>query len=117
MFEKAKYMIDTPWAILTGAMVVKKADWDKIPADVQPKLLELANVYGKKISIEVRKMDADALTNMKQQGLVVVTPPDAAKFADAAKATYKVVRGRVVPADVFDEVQKLVNEAHAQGKK
>jgi TRAP-type C4-dicarboxylate transport system substrate-binding protein len=117
VFERAKYMMDVPWAVLTGAMVVKKADWDKIPADVQPKLVEIARDYGKKISMEVRKMDAEALANMKQQGLVVITPPDAANFPAAARASYSVIRGRVVPAGIFDEVQRLVTEAHAQGKK
>ena len=117
VFERAKFMIDVPWAVLTGAMVVKKEDWEKIPAETRPKLLALAREYGKKISLEVRKMDADALSNMKQQGLVVINPPDAADFQKAAKKTWTVIRGRVVPADVFDEVQKLVNEAHAQGKK
>jgi TRAP-type C4-dicarboxylate transport system substrate-binding protein len=117
VFERAKYMMDVPWAVLTGAMVVKRDDWEKIPADVRPKLLDLAREYGKKISIEVRRMDADALTNMKQQGLVVIAPPDAPNFAKAAKQSYSVVRGRVVPDGIFDEVQRLVNEAHAQGKK
>jgi TRAP-type C4-dicarboxylate transport system substrate-binding protein len=117
VFERAKYMMDVPWAVLTGAMVVKRDDWEKIPADVRPKLLDLAREYGKKISIEVRRMDADALTNMKQQGLVVVAPPDAPNFAKAAKQSYPVIRGRVVPDGIFDEVQRLVNEAHAQGKK
>jgi TRAP-type C4-dicarboxylate transport system substrate-binding protein len=117
VFERAKYMMDVPWAVLTGAMVVKKEDWDKIPADVRPKLVQLAHEYGKKISIEVRKMDADALSNMKQQGLVVVNPPDAPQFLAAAKKTWPVIRGRVVPEKTFDEVQRLVSEAHAAGKK
>ncbi len=117
VFERAKYMMDVPWAVLTGAMVVKKEDWDKIPEDIRPKLVQLAHEYGKKISIEVRKMDADALSTMKQQGLVVVNPPDAANFESVAKASWSVVRGRVVPAETFDEVQRLVKEAHAQGTK
>jgi TRAP-type C4-dicarboxylate transport system substrate-binding protein len=117
VFERAKYMMDVPWAVLTGAMVVKNEDWNKVPDDVKPKLLALARDYGKRISVEVRKMDADALTNMKQQGLVVVSPADAARFAAAAKQTWTVIRGRVVPAEIFDEVQRLVAEAHAQGKK
>ena len=39
VFERAKYMMDMPWALLTGAMVVKKEDWDKVPPDVKTKLL------------------------------------------------------------------------------
>jgi TRAP-type C4-dicarboxylate transport system substrate-binding protein len=117
VFERAKFMIDVPWAVLTGAMVVKKEDWEKIPADIRPKLIELAREYGKKISIEVRRMDAEALDNMKKQGLVVVAPSDAAKFQSAAESTYKVIRGRVIPESTFDEVQRLVKEAHAKGTK
>jgi TRAP-type C4-dicarboxylate transport system substrate-binding protein len=98
-------------------MVVKKDVWERIPADVRPKLIAITQEYGKKIAAEVRRMDSEALSNMKAQGLVSVTPSDAAAFQKAAQATYKVVRGRVVPEGVFDEVQKLVADAHAKGKK
>jgi TRAP-type C4-dicarboxylate transport system substrate-binding protein len=110
VFERAKYMVDAPWAVLTGAMVVRKDVWERVPADVRPKLLELSRAYAQKIAAEVRRMDTDALTNMNQQGLVTVHG-DAIDFAKAAELTWKVVRGRVVPAATFDEVQKLVLEA------
>jgi TRAP-type C4-dicarboxylate transport system substrate-binding protein len=77
---------------------------------VRPKLLEIAHVYAQKVTAEVRRMDTEAMENMKQQGLVTVHG-DAPDFAKAAEATWKVVRGRVVPAALFDEVQKLVLEA------
>ena len=114
IFEKARYMLDLPWAILTGATVVRKDAWDKIPADVRPKLLEISHEYSKKIALEVRKLDADALKEMKQQGLVVVEPQDKKMFEQAAFDTWKVIRGKVVPAEVFDQVKKLVDEAHAK---
>src|SRR5262249_52012002 len=34
IFERAKYMMDVPWGVLTGAMVVKKEVWERIPADL-----------------------------------------------------------------------------------
>lgn len=117
MFEKAKYMLDLPWAVLTGATVVRKDEWDKIPADVRPKLLEISHEYAKKIAAEVRRMDTEALENMSKQGLVVVKPVDPKAFQAAAEKAYSVVRGKVVPADAFDEVKKLVDEAHARSAK
>jgi TRAP-type C4-dicarboxylate transport system substrate-binding protein len=117
MFEKAKYMLDLPWAVLTGATVVRKDEWDKIPADVRPKLLEISHEYAKKIAAEVRRMDTEALENMSKQGLVVVRPVDPKAFQAAAEKAYSVVRGKVVPADAFDEVKKLVDEAHARSAK
>lgn len=107
IFERAKYMIDVKWALLSGAMVVKKDAWDKVPADVRPKLLEIAHDYGKRISTEVRRMDTEALENMKKQGLEVVKA-DPAGFQKAARAAYKIIRGKVVPPEIFDEVQSLV---------
>ncbi|HWE30931.1 MAG TPA: TRAP transporter substrate-binding protein DctP [Polyangia bacterium] len=117
MFEKAKYMLDLPWAVLTGGTVVRKDEWDKVPADIKPKLIEISREYSKKVALEVRRMDAEALENMAKQGLVVVKPTDPADFAKAAQKAYSVVRGKVVPAETFDEVRKLVEEAKAQSAK
>ncbi len=115
IFQKAKYMIDVPWASLTGAMVVKKEVWERIPADVRPKLIAVAHEIGKKIDVEVRRMDAEALKSMQAEGLTVVKG-DPAQMLDAAKRSWKVIRGRVVPEAMFDEVQKLAAEAKAQKK-
>jgi TRAP-type C4-dicarboxylate transport system substrate-binding protein len=117
MFEKAKYMLDLPWTVLTGATVVRKDEWDKVPADIKPKLIEISREYAKKIAAEVRRMDNEALENMIKQGLVSVKPADPAAFAQAAQKAYSVIRGRVVPAETFDEVKKLVEEAKAQSAK
>ncbi len=117
LFERAKYMVDVPWAVLTGATVVRKDAWDKIPPAVQAKLLAISKEYGAKITAEVRRMDADALKKMKAQGLQVVEMSDAAELQKAADAADTVIRGKVVPAPIFDEVRKLVDEAHHQSAK
>ncbi len=111
LFEKAKYMLDVPWAILTGATVVKKDVWEKIPADVRTKLLAISKEYSQKIAVEVRRMDADALKTMKTQGLVTVPPDDLAAFRKAATATWSIIRGKVVPVETFDEIKRLTDEA------
>src|SRR5262249_25183071 len=114
IFERAKYMLDLPWAVLTGGMVVRKDVWEKVPADARGKLIEIARAYGKKISAEVRRMDSEALATMKTQGLEIVKPKDPAEFRRAAQATYGTIRGKVVPAATFDEVKRLVEEAHGK---
>jgi TRAP-type C4-dicarboxylate transport system substrate-binding protein len=116
MFEKAKYMLDVPWAILTGATVVKKDVWEKIPADVRQKLLAISKEYSQKIALEVRRMDADALKTMKTQGLVTVAPDNPESFRKAAMSTWSIIRGKVVPAETFDEVKRLTDEAKKQKK-
>jgi TRAP-type C4-dicarboxylate transport system substrate-binding protein len=112
MFEKAKYMYDVPWAVLTGATVVKKDVWERIPADLRPKLMQISKEYSKKVGVEVRRMDEEALKTMKTQGLIAVPPQpgDLEALETAAKATWTIIRGKVVPADAFDEVKKSVEE-------
>jgi TRAP-type transport system periplasmic protein len=115
IFQKAKFMIDVPWASLTGAMIVKKDVWEKIPADLRPKLIAVSEATGKKIDAEVRRMDAEALKSMQAEGLTIIKGDPKELYA-AAQRAWKVIRGRVVPEAIFDEVQKLAAEAKAQKK-
>ena len=72
LFEKAPYMIDVPWGWLVGATIVRKDAWDKIPADLRPKLLAIAKDLGKRVDAEVAKLNTEAVTAMEKQGLKVV---------------------------------------------
>jgi TRAP-type C4-dicarboxylate transport system substrate-binding protein len=117
IFENAKYMLELPWACLNGATVVKREAWEKIPADLRPKLIEIAHQYGKRIDAEVRRMETEAIESMKRDGLKVVQPVDREAFQKAAVAANQIIRGRVVPEAIFDEVQKLADAAHHQSAK
>jgi TRAP-type C4-dicarboxylate transport system substrate-binding protein len=112
-FQKANKMTDLPWGLLVGAMVVKKDTWEQVPADLRPKLLGIAGEYSKRVSQEVRRMNEDALTQMKKQGLEVVAPTDLAGWRKVADNANVIVRGKVVPAPVFDEVKRLAQEYRA----
>lgn len=116
IFQKANKMLDLRWALLVGATIVKKDDWDKVPADVRPKLIAIAREYAGKIATEVRRMDEDALTQMKKQGLEVVPAGDLDGWRKVAESANGVVRGKVVPAPVFDEVTRLAQEFRAKKK-
>lgn len=105
LFEKANHMVDVNWGMLIGATLVKKATWEKIPADLRPKLMQIARDLGQRTDAEVTRMNAEAMAQMKKQGLDVITV-DAAPFRASAERSWTVVRGKVVPAAIFDEVKK-----------
>jgi len=115
LFEKVPYMIDVNWGWLVGATVVRKDTWEKIPADLRPKLLAIAKELGKKVDDEVAKLNAEAVAAMEKQGLKVVKV-DAAAWRATAEKSWPVVRGEVVPAAFFDEV-KAVRDAQRAAKK
>jgi len=109
LFEKANRMVDYPWAYLIGATLVRRETWEKIPADLRPKLLAIARELGKRIDAEAKRLNDDAVAAMQKQGLEIVKV-DAAVWRAAAERSWPAVRGKVVPAEFFDEVVRYRNE-------
>lgn len=106
LFERANHMIDVPWGYLIGATLIRKDAWEKVPADLRPKLLAIARELGARVDAEVRKLNDDAVAAMKKQGLQVVEV-DPAPWRAAAEKAWPVVRGKVVPTAFFDEVVRV----------
>jgi TRAP-type C4-dicarboxylate transport system substrate-binding protein len=117
LYSRAKYMLDLHWGFLTGATVVRKDTWEKIPQDVREKMLQIADDYGKKTREDVRKQNEDAIVQMKKRGLNVVAPAAIEAWHKAAEDANAVVRGKVVPAEIYDEVKKYRDEYRAQHKR
>ncbi len=116
---RAPHMLNLNWAPLVGACVVKKQVWEKIPPAERTALVDAATTTGKEIQARSRKEGEDAVTAMKKRGLTVheVTPELEAQWRAEAEKVYPKIRGRIVPADIFDDVQRLVKEYRAAGSK
>ena len=112
-YEKAKYMLDLNWGFLNGATVVKREQWEKIPADIRPKLLAIAQATGIKVQAEVRSKVKESLDQMKAKGLVVLQPENLPEWKAALARVQGVVRGKVVKAATFDRVIALRDEYRA----
>lgn len=117
--SRAPYMLNLNWGPLVGAIVLRKETWDKFPADLRPKLLEAARAIGKEIRTSGRKESEDAVQAMQKRGLKVtpVTPELDAQWRQAAEAVYPQIRGRIVPADLFDRALELIKEYQSRPAK
>jgi len=118
-YTYAKNMLALKWSVLSGATVVRKDIWDKIPGDIQEKLRSAAAAAGGKIRAADRKEDEESIMAMQKKGLVVepVSPQVEEEWLKLTKIIYPELRGKVVPADIFDEVQRLAAEYRAKGTK
>ena len=116
IYTAARYMLDLKWAILSAGAVIRKDAWDKIPPDIQKQLRSAASVAGAKIRASDRKEDAGSIAAMQKKGLNVqpVTPQAEEEWRKLTNSVYPKIRGRMVPADIFDEVQRLVAEYRAR---
>jgi len=111
-FRYAKYMTDLNWELLLGAAVIDKRVWDRIPTDLRAPLMQVMQEAGKKLQDEIRKEDVIAVKVMKDRGLNVV-PVDAGArdaWVKLAESAYPRIRGRIVPAEAFDEALKYRDE-------
>jgi TRAP-type transport system periplasmic protein len=112
-FEKARYHLDLPWGFVIAATIVKRDVWERIPADLRPRLLAVAAEVAARIDSEVRRLNADALAAMRRQGLTSVAV-DAAAWRPALERSWTVLRGEVVPSSFFDEVKRARDLCRAQ---
>lgn len=111
-FGLAKHMVAVKWSPLNGATIISKQAWEKIPAELRPELLRIAQEEGKRVQKEVRELGDKAIQAMKDRGLEVVEADAAleAEWRKAAEKGYPTIRNKVVPPDLFDEVKRLTEE-------
>jgi TRAP-type transport system periplasmic protein len=119
VYTVANQMLNLKWSALSGATVIRKDIWEKIPADLQVQLRKTAETAGTKIRASARKEDEDSIAAMQKRGLVVnaVTPQVEEEWRKLTKVLYPELRGKTVPTDIFDEVQRLVEEYRSKGTK
>ncbi len=115
-FNHARNMTDLRWQLLQGATIITKATWERIPADVRPELLKVSQEAGARLQKEIRDSEAKDVEAMRKRGLNVV-PVSAAQRAEWQKLTesiYPRIRGKVVPAEAFDEAMRYREEYRKQ---
>lgn len=108
-FAKARHMTNLPWAPLVGATVIGRATWERIPADLRPALLAAAREAAEARREEIRRLDREAVAEMQKYGLRVVPVPAEARaqWQASAEGVYPVIRGKLVPAEYFDQAVRL----------
>ena len=112
VYTVANHMLDLNWAPVVGALVLDKRTWDALPADIQTAMMTIATESGKQFQAQGRKEADEATAAMQKRGLnvVPVTGPLLTEWRTATEALYPKIRGGMVPADMFDEVVKILSE-------
>lgn len=115
--SQAKHMLELNWGPLVGAAVVHKRSWDRVPAAAREAMLKIADETGRQVKAAGRAENDAAVAAMVKRGLVVhsVTPAVEAEWLAVVSKVKDQIRGKIVPADMFDEAQRLLSEYRASG--
>lgn len=116
-FSATPYMLDASVAPLVGATVVSKAAWNRLSAEDKTAVLAAAATMQKRVMADVARVDADAVAAMQKAKLTVTSldPKAKAEFQQAAAALTPSMRGRIVPADIYDMALKA-RDTYRQSK-
>lgn len=115
----ASHMLEINWAPVFGGTVITKKAWDSLPFSARDALLKAATEAGEQITSRGRAESNESVTAMMKRGLKVHPPTSGieAEWRKFAEGLYPKNRGTMVPADMFDEVQRLLQEYRASGRK
>ena len=113
--SQAKYMLEINWAPLVGAAVVTKKTWDKIPSETREAMLKVAAETGRQVTAAGRAESDAAVSALVKRGVKVqkMTPEAEAQWLALIEKVQDKIRGKIIPADMFDESQKLLKEYRA----
>lgn len=114
-YTQANHMVEVNWVPLVGGAVIHRKAWDLFPPETQNELLKIAQEAGEQIQRQTRTEADEAVVAMQKRGLTVhsLDAPAQAAWEDFARSLEGRVRGRLVPAETFDEVHALIKEFRA----
>ena len=106
------HMLALRWAPLVGGTVMTKKAWDGLALETQQAVMKAAAEAGVQMQARLRAESAESIEAMKKRGLIVhtVTPEIEEVWRRTAVEVYPEIRGNIVPAQMFDEVQELLRQ-------
>lgn len=115
-YTVAKHMLEVNWVPLVGALVITAKEWEALDPATRELFARSAAAAGTEIQRRGRLESDQAVAAMKKRGLVVhtLTPAARNEWLKIARSIYPRIRGGKVPAEVFDEVERLVEARRAQ---
>jgi TRAP-type C4-dicarboxylate transport system substrate-binding protein len=111
-YQPAPHLLELNYVPLTGGLVMTRKAWDSLPQETRDAMRDAAAITGKQISAQSRQEMEEATAAMVKRGLKVnrVDASVEAEWRALFESIYPQIRGRLVPADLFDEVQRLLKE-------
>lgn len=111
-FALAPNMAGLRWAPMVGGIIVSNRTWQRVPADLKPKLLDAIQVVLADLDQESRALEDRALEVMLDNGLQVhPLPPEAeAEWRRVVETGFSLIIGKSFSEAVYDEIRAHLGE-------
>ena len=114
-YRKVKYFIDVPLAYVTGAMVLSKAELEKLEPDDQRALLETARALEARLQRSARDGNIAAMTQLRKAGIqaVKLNPSVVEEYRADAVKVWKQLAGTVYSRETLEQITKALADFRA----
>jgi TRAP-type C4-dicarboxylate transport system substrate-binding protein len=118
-FTKVKYMMELPLADATGAVLISKKMFDKIPNQYQEILVDNAKKFFEKLMKLSREDNIRSIATLKQNGIQITPSPPEDQlrlFYEKGKEARLMLAGKLYPLELVEEVEQALVEFRQQEK-
>ncbi len=115
-YGPAPHLLELKWAPLVGGLVISREAFDRLGPEMQNGLGQIAKEISEQLMARSREENAEAIAAMQKRGLIVhpAAPEIEAAWRTTAEKAYPLIRGKIVPADLFDRVRELLAKHRGQ---
>jgi len=111
-YTKIKYLINVPFTYGTGAIILDKKVYDKIPDDVKKIIKEASDIYFAKIKETGRKEGEESLKGLKEYGVKFIDVPESGltEIKTKMENVYKKMTGTLYPREILETAINTVKK-------
>lgn len=116
-YTATKYMLDYPLTNSTGAVVISKRDFDKMPPDIQEILLRNGRQLMRKLTEFSRTDNTKSLETLRKNK-ITFTKPDAKelpRYEEIGRHARRLMVGKLYSEDLLNRVEETVADFRARG--
>lgn len=105
-YPKVKYMLDIPMSNATGAILLNKNEFNKIPPELQELLKETFKVHTKRLIDIIRKDNEDSIGVLKDSGISIISMDSASnkQLEDAGLIVRKTLTGKLYSEEFLNDM-------------
>lgn len=118
LFGIAKHMMSLKLSPFLGAIVISEKAWNRIPADLRPKLAAAAKQTEMNLDKKIGQLEDDAIATMKKYGLMIheTTPAEKALWLRDVEISMPKAVGKSFDKAMYELVSQQLKE-YRSGKK
>lgn len=117
-YTKVKYMSSFPITHSTGAVLISKKFYEKLPPDLQEILKNSFEKHLRQLVERSRADNKEAIDILKQNGITVITPSpeNMSKISATATSASDTIAAEKFPQEIYSRVKKMLDEYRSQEK-